>query len=42
MLIVVTWVLVGALVGAMLGGSMGDASANHRGDIGAIFGGLVM
>jgi hypothetical protein len=42
MLIVVTWVLVGALVGAMLGGTLGDASANHPGDIGAIFGGLVM
>jgi phosphate/sulfate permease len=42
MLIVVTWILVGAVVGAMLGGALGDASANHRGDIGAIFGGLVI
>ena len=42
MLIVITWVLVGAVVGGMLGGALGDASANHRGDIGAIFGGLVM
>src|ERR1700754_117737 len=42
MLIVVTWVLVGAVLGAMLGGALGDASAHHRGDIGAIFSGLSM
>src|SRR4051812_45081189 len=42
MLIVVIWVLFGAVCGAMLGGALGDAFANHRGDIGAIFGGVVM
>ena len=42
MVIIVIWVLLGAVGGAMLGGTLGDASANHAGDIGAIFGGLVI
>jgi hypothetical protein len=42
MLIVVIWILFGAIAGGMLGGALGDASANHRGDIGAIFVGLVI
>jgi len=42
MLIVIIWILFGAAAGGMLGGALGDVSANHPGDIGAIFGGLVV
>lgn len=36
------WVLLGAVVGGTLGSALGDASASHPGDIGALFGGLVI
>ncbi len=41
MFIIMTWALVGLIAGGMLGGSLADLGANHRGDIGAIFVGLV-
>jgi hypothetical protein len=39
---IIVWVLLGAVLGASLGGALADASASHPGDIGALFGGLVM
>lgn len=40
-MLIVFWVLLGAAGGGMLSGSIADASANHPGDIGRVFGGLV-
>jgi MFS family permease len=42
MFVIVSWVLVGIAAGSMLGGALGDFSANHPGDIGRIFGGLLV
>lgn len=42
MFIVISWILIGIIAGGMLGGALADMSANHRGDIGLLFGGLVV
>ncbi|MBM3527865.1 MAG: hypothetical protein FJX62_07220 [Alphaproteobacteria bacterium] len=42
MFLVILWALVGLVAGGMAGGALADAAANHRGDIGALFGGLLI
>ncbi len=39
---IIAWVLFGAVLGGFLVSALGDAFARHPGDIGAIFGGLLI
>ena len=42
MLLTVIWTLIGLVAGGMLGGALADLGAGHRGDIGALFVGLLL
>lgn len=42
MFVIVLWAVVGLAAGAMFGAALADLGANHPGDIGALFGGLVI
>jgi hypothetical protein len=39
---IIVWTLFGLVAGGMLGGALADLGAGHRGDIGALFVGLLM